>query len=537
MKKFRVNQQIRVPEVFLIDENGQSIGVMPTAKALSLALEAGLDVVEVNPKVQPPVVKIIDYGQCRYKKEKEAQKQKVTRAALSTGGRKKQISSGRSESKTAVQKALSCPFRCRLKLSRALMIAAAFSPVTSLAGWRRILSRRWLKKQWRILQCRIRRRLFCSATVIAVTGSCGKTSTTHFLGKILSAEHSCRIGISDNGQEAMLENLRRLNRSHRFVLQETGVNGPGSLNEIVPILRPHIGIVTSIGQDHYRNFRTLEATAAEKGILIESLPDSGVAVLNADDPYVIAMASRTKARILTYGLSDRADVRATDIRSTWPERLSLTVTYQGTSIRIETGLFGTLLSNSVLAAVSGALAAGIGLKQCAAALKSVETFSRRMAIHSTSRRVWYILDTVKAPYWSIGKVLALMADVDAPRKTVVIGSFSDAPGSDSDKYRCLARDALNIADRVLFVGRKAIHINKMLTAETHGRLFAMESLQEAAKLLADDVVADEVVLIKSGNLEHAERLYFSQDNLLRCWKPSCRFRSSCEYCTESGLSG
>ena len=82
MKKFRVNQQIRVPEVFLIDENGQSIGVMPTAKALSLALEAGLDVVEVNPKVQPPVVKIIDYGQCRYKKEKEAQKQKVTRAAL-----------------------------------------------------------------------------------------------------------------------------------------------------------------------------------------------------------------------------------------------------------------------------------------------------------------------------------------------------------------------------------------------------------------------------------------------------------------------
>jgi len=106
MKKFRVNQQIRVPEVFLIDENGQSIGVMPTAKALSLALEAGLDVVEVNPKVQPPVVKIIDYGQCRYKKEKEAQKQKVTRAALSTGGRKKQISSGRSESKTAVQKAL-----------------------------------------------------------------------------------------------------------------------------------------------------------------------------------------------------------------------------------------------------------------------------------------------------------------------------------------------------------------------------------------------------------------------------------------------
>jgi UDP-N-acetylmuramoyl-tripeptide--D-alanyl-D-alanine ligase len=396
---------------------------------------------------------------------------------------------------------------------------------------------RWLKKRWRILQCRIRRRLFCNATVLAVTGSCGKTSTTHFLGKILSFEHSCRIGVSHNGQDAVLKTLRRVNRSHRFVLQETGVTGPGSLDKIVPILRPHIGIVTSIGQDHYRSFRTLEATAAEKGILIESLPDSGVAVLNADDPHVLAMTSRTKARILTFGLSAGADVRATDIRSIWPERLSMTVTYQGSAVRIETGLFGSLLTTSILAAVSGALAAGIDLKQCAASLQSVETFPRRMSIHATSQGAWYICDTAKAPYWSIRKVLALVTHVAAPRKTIVIGCFSDAPGSDSDKYRGLARDALNIADRVLFVGHKAFHVQKMMNAETHGRLFAMDSLQEAARLLADDVVAGEVVLIKSGNLEHAERLYFSQDNTLKCWKPNCPLHSSCEHCMESGLAG
>jgi len=85
-KRFRVNQQIRVPEVFLIDENGQSLGVMPTSKALALALEAGMDIVEVNPKVQPPVVKIIDYGQFKYKKEKEAQKQKVKQKKIEIKG-------------------------------------------------------------------------------------------------------------------------------------------------------------------------------------------------------------------------------------------------------------------------------------------------------------------------------------------------------------------------------------------------------------------------------------------------------------------
>src|SRR3989338_10386034 len=85
-KKFRVNQQIRVPEVFLIDENGESLGVMPTSKAIGLAMEAGLDVVEVNPKAEPPVVKIVDYGQFKYKKEKEAQKQKIKQKKVEIKG-------------------------------------------------------------------------------------------------------------------------------------------------------------------------------------------------------------------------------------------------------------------------------------------------------------------------------------------------------------------------------------------------------------------------------------------------------------------
>jgi len=85
-KRFRANQQIRVPEVFLIDENGQGLGVMPTSKALALAAEAGMDVIEVNPKAEPPVVKIMDYGQFKYKKEKEAQKQKVKQKKVDLKG-------------------------------------------------------------------------------------------------------------------------------------------------------------------------------------------------------------------------------------------------------------------------------------------------------------------------------------------------------------------------------------------------------------------------------------------------------------------
>lgn len=85
-KRFRVNQQIRVPEVNLIDEAGENIGIIPISEALSRAEEIGLDLVEVNPTAQPPVVKIVDYGQLKYEREKKAHKQKVAQKKIDTKG-------------------------------------------------------------------------------------------------------------------------------------------------------------------------------------------------------------------------------------------------------------------------------------------------------------------------------------------------------------------------------------------------------------------------------------------------------------------
>jgi len=85
-KRFRVNQFIRIPEVFLIDENGEKIGVTPTQKALAMAQEAGLDLVEVNPTARPSVAKIMDYGQFKYEKDKIIQKQKSKQKKTETKG-------------------------------------------------------------------------------------------------------------------------------------------------------------------------------------------------------------------------------------------------------------------------------------------------------------------------------------------------------------------------------------------------------------------------------------------------------------------
>lgn len=85
-KKFRVNSQIRTPEVFLIDENGEKKGKTLINEALASAREAGFDLVEVNPKATPPIVKIMDYGQFKYEQEKKAHKQKVLQKKVDTKG-------------------------------------------------------------------------------------------------------------------------------------------------------------------------------------------------------------------------------------------------------------------------------------------------------------------------------------------------------------------------------------------------------------------------------------------------------------------
>ena len=393
------------------------------------------------------------------------------------------------------------------------------------------------RQLWRVTRAKTHRLWhLSSADVIAVTGSCGKTSATHFLGKILIDCAPSFVGINKNNGKPIIENLVNVRTRYRFYLQETGVAQPGDMAKNMSLLRPNIGIVTTIGQDHYTSFRTLDATAAEKGVLIESLPNSGTAVLNADDPHVLGMRQRTEARVLTYGLSEQADVRATEIRSTWPERLSMTVTFQGESVRIETGLFGDLLTTSLLAAVAGALAAGVSLKQCETSLHGIDSFLHRLSIHRSPQGSWIIADTFKAPFWSVKKVILLMKDAKAPRKTVILGSLSDTGGgSASNKYRALARLGLDVADRVILVGSTSSAIKKMMTPELENRLFAFDSIETACRTLADDCVDNELLLLKSNVDFHLERIIYGQKEEFKCWKETCKKKISCVDCPESGL--
>jgi UDP-N-acetylmuramoyl-tripeptide--D-alanyl-D-alanine ligase len=146
-------------------------------------------------------------------------------------------------------------------------------------------------------------------TVLALTGSQGKTGTKDFLAQILAAagETVATAGNFNNELGVPLTVLRAA-PSTRYLVVEMGARGIGHIRELCEIARPDIAAVLNVGTAHLGEFGSREAIAQAKGEIIEGLPAHGVAVLNADDPLVAAMAPRTSARVATFGAGDSATI-------------------------------------------------------------------------------------------------------------------------------------------------------------------------------------------------------------------------------------
>jgi UDP-N-acetylmuramoyl-tripeptide--D-alanyl-D-alanine ligase len=382
----------------------------------------------------------------------------------------------------------------------------------------------------------IRRKTLRHVTFIGVTGSCGKTTTTALVAAVLGSSAQCRMHAGNNRHEALIKNVLSVNASTKFCVQEVSGSWPGRIAKHCRVLQPQIGIVTTIGSDHYKIYRSLEATAQSKGQLVELLPKTGTAILNADDPHVIAMASRTSASVVTFGKSPNADVRATQISSAWPDRLTLTVSHGQDACRIRTRFVGEHWTTSVLAAIACGLICGVDLKECARAIENFEPMFGRHSVHVTPHGPVYIFDH-KAPLWTIAASLAFFKAAQAPRTTAVFGTISDYPGSAGSRYRRVARDALKVADRVVFVGPNSGHVSRLQQRNGQERLFAFETSYQASAFLAQAIVPGELIYIKgSMQADHLERIMLSQLDRVVCWRERCRIEHACLECRHYGTA-
>lgn len=335
-----------------------------------------------------------------------------------------------------------------------------------------------------------------STVFVGITGTAGKTTAKDLTGAVLASLGDGIVSPGNyNGLRTVVKSLLRARSHHRYCVHELATHGPGTIAALVAPFRPDIGVVLNVGLEHYTEFRSREAVALEKGRLVEVLPPTGTAILNADDPLVLSMATRTQAHIVTFGLSTDADVRAEAVTSAWPDPLRFNVCCDGARVPIATQLHGMHWIPSVLAAVAVGRCFGVSLEQAARAIASQPAATGRLESVRCRDGVTFLRDDQKFPYWNVDIFLRVVAEARAMRKVIVFGTLSDYPGSGSPKYRSIARRALDVADVVIFVGERSTQYVRKVDAP-HGRLVSCADVSAAERHLRTLLHSGDLVFLK-----------------------------------------
>ena len=342
--------------------------------------------------------------------------------------------------------------------------------------------------------------------VVGVTGSNGKTTTKNLLRAILE-----RVGptvaarASFNNEVGAPLTMLEVTAETEFLVAEMGASDIGDIKRLVGMARPDIGIVLKVGLAHAGGFGGIEATVRAKSEMVTDLLPTDVAVLNADDHRVAGMAALTPARVLWFGESERADVRASEIRGS---RTGTTFTLHlpgGRSAPVSFRVLGEHHVMNALAAAATADVLGVPLDDIVSALESVTLAERwRMEVMGGRDDITVINDAYNASPDSMTAALKTLAQIRKPdgRSIAVLGEMSELgelSGEEHDRIGLLAV-RLNIS-QVVVVGPAArrMHISTINEGSWDGESAYVATADEAFELLSDTVKPGDTVLVKSSN--------------------------------------
>ena len=399
--------------------------------------------------------------------------------------------------------------------------------------WR---SRHFFAKLRRVLRIGIGhfiRPLLSRWRFVAVTGSCGKTTASGLLAHLLDSPSPQLMTNGLNNANGVSKAFFRLIwRSPATAVFEVSGHAPGAIRNTASLLRPSVGVVLVVGLDHTTAFGPLQATADEKMTLVADLPADGLAILNADDPLIMERTSVTAARVVTFGEADGATLHLLDVHDQWPDPLALTLSWRDETFEVRCQLIGKQSVGVVLASLLTALEMGVDRSSVVKRLAEFEPFMNRMSVHSTPDGRRFILDAWKAPQWTMDTCLAFLEPVEAPRKTVILGTLSDVRGNTRRRYEATARRALEVADRVLFVGDESGRVRRIKDIGARERLFMLDRISDAHDFLQEDRIPGEVIYVKGSRADHLERLMHAAHTDIACWRYRCGKRfQGCSYCS------
>jgi UDP-N-acetylmuramoyl-tripeptide--D-alanyl-D-alanine ligase len=354
------------------------------------------------------------------------------------------------------------------------------------------------------------------ARVIGLTGSSGKTSTKDLIAALLEpAGPTIAPPGSYNNDLGVPLTVLRTDPATRFLVLEMGARGRGHIARLCSIAPPSIGVVLNVGTAHLGEFGSRQATAESKGELIEAARD--VAILNADDQLVAAMASRTHGRVVTFGEGADADVRATGVVIDPAGRAGFTLETPAGSATVQLALVGGHYVSNALAAGAVALECGRTPGQVAEGLTAALPRSRwRMEVSTTPGGTTVINDAYNANPESMRAALQTLAVLGRPapdrprRRTVaVLGPMYELGPTSVDEHDAIGRLAVRLdVGKLIVVGSDAaaIHTGASLEGSWGEESALVADVAEALAVLSAELQPGDVVLVKASRAAGLERV-------------------------------
>jgi UDP-N-acetylmuramoyl-tripeptide--D-alanyl-D-alanine ligase len=339
--------------------------------------------------------------------------------------------------------------------------------------------------------------------VVAVTGSNGKTTTKEMVASVLAQRwRTLKTEGNFNNRIGVPHTLFRLSARHQAAVIEMGVDQQGQTRRLCEIARPTIGIITNIGPDHLEFFGSMEGSAQAKAELLDHLSENGTAILNADDPYFDYLAARAQCRVVSFGLSEKADVRAThvssDARHGTNFRLLLPGKSRHTLVTIK--VHGAHNVANALAAAAVGFALNFSGAMIAQGLAKFRPATMRSQV-VTHHGVQVINDCYNANPASMKAALQLLAQWSPARERVaVLGDMLELGRDTQQMHRDVGRflAALNLS-RLIACGTLGREIAEGAREAGMSR-FAIVDVPDAgaaAELLRTLVRQGDVVLVKA----------------------------------------
>jgi UDP-N-acetylmuramoyl-tripeptide--D-alanyl-D-alanine ligase len=349
--------------------------------------------------------------------------------------------------------------------------------------------------------------------VVGVTGSVGKTTVKEVVAGVLSSRfNTAKTEANLNTEIGVPLTLLQLRPEHERAVLELAMYQPGDIRLLARIARPDVGIVTNVGPVHMERAGSIGRIAAGKAELVESLPAGGLAVLNGDDPRTAAMAGRTRARPLLFGLSSHCSLRALNVVSRGLDGFSFDLQVMDVApvaaprspVRVECPLPGKHHVYAALAAAAVALDDGFAGDEIAEALRDARVPSR-LTQRPGPNGSTLIDDSYNASPASMIAALDLLSETSG-RRIAVLGHMRELGAAEAAGHESVGRHAPGRCDLLIVVGDEAKALADAAEASGHKAVRRFQTAGDATSYIEAELREGDVCLVKASRAVGLESL-------------------------------